>query len=366
MRSIFLGVALLLTTATFAQKDELKTLKKIYSKDKVSERDLEKYNVAMISLEYLAKEKTDKAYSVFYKTAYPIVEFTSKGESATMDDKMRLLTQDYIQKYGNALNGVIAIEQKEQDKDYYELLLIQKRIAANLITDLAYKFNEQKKFKEASEMFYNLYLFDKETKGRSLENAAITSFQSEDYKLAEKRYKELLSSDYLNNGVEYYAKSIANDSDAYFETKEERMKSIATGLYASPRDVKMITKKPGFYRTYAALVLENGDGEKAKKVFAEARNMFPDDADLKADEAKFYYNLGFNELKEDKVIVDEINANLDNRDTYDKLMIKRRAIFKKALPFFEKAYKIMPTDGDSKKLMNMCYDVLDMKDKIIK
>lgn len=366
MRSIFLGVALLLTLATFAQKDELKTLKKIYSKDKISERDLEKYNVAMISLEYLAKEKSDKIYSDFYKTAYPFVEFVSKGEAATMNDKIKLFSPEYIEKYGSLLDEIIVLEQKSEDKDFHELLTIQKRIAASNITDIAYKYNEQNDYKKASEMFYTLYRFDKVNKGRALENAAITAFQSEDYKLAEKRYKEFLDSDYLNKGVEYYAKSVGNDQEYFFETNEERLKSLGTKLYDRPRDVKMSSKKPSVYKTYAALVQENGDVEKTKKVYAEARNLFPDDADLKNDEVKFYFNLGYKALADDKAIVDEINANLDDKNKYDLLMLKRKGIFKNALPFFEKAYQILPTDVDSKKLMNMCYDVLGMKEKIVK
>ena len=41
MKKLVLSATLLLSVATFAQKDELKTLKKIYAKETISEKDLE-------------------------------------------------------------------------------------------------------------------------------------------------------------------------------------------------------------------------------------------------------------------------------------------------------------------------------------
>lgn len=363
MKSLFLTVVLFVSMTTFAQKDELKTLKKIYSKDKISEKDLEKYNVAMISLEYLAKENADKVYAKFYKIAYPSVELTFKGEKSTIQDKINVFNPEFIKEYGQAISKVIDIEEKSEDKEFYNNLIERKKAFANSISDIAFNYNELNNFKEASEMFYSLYQFDKKNKGRALENSAITSFQSGDYKYAEKRYEEFVNSDYLENGVERFATSVANGEEYFFETKEERLKSIATKLYEKPRDVNMSLKKSQVYKTYAALVLENGNTEKAKSVYAKARKLFPNDEDLKSDELKLYFNLGYNALANDKDIVDEINSNLDDKEKYDELMQKRKEMYKGALPFFEKAYGIMPSDGDTKKMLVLCYETLEMKDK---
>ena len=45
MKKLILSAALLVSVATFAQKEELKTLKKIYAKETISEKDLENYKV---------------------------------------------------------------------------------------------------------------------------------------------------------------------------------------------------------------------------------------------------------------------------------------------------------------------------------
>ncbi len=53
MKRLILSATVLLSVATFAQKDELKTLKKIYSKDVLSEKDLTAYKSAMELLDLL-------------------------------------------------------------------------------------------------------------------------------------------------------------------------------------------------------------------------------------------------------------------------------------------------------------------------
>ena len=90
MKKLLLSATLLLSVATFAQKDELKTLKKIYSKETISEKDLETYKSTSDALQTLATEESDKVYAKFYKTMYPTVVLASKGDKATMQDQMKL------------------------------------------------------------------------------------------------------------------------------------------------------------------------------------------------------------------------------------------------------------------------------------
>ena len=102
MKRLILSATVLLSVATFAQKDELKTLKKIYSKDVLSEKDLTAYKSASDALESLASEEGDKVYAKFYKTIYPYVALNSKGDKATEQDKLSLFTQEYINQYEDA------------------------------------------------------------------------------------------------------------------------------------------------------------------------------------------------------------------------------------------------------------------------
>ena len=75
MKKLILSAALLVSVATFAQKEELKTLKKIYAKETISEKDLETYKATSDVLQSLASDESDKVYAKFYKTMYPTLVF---------------------------------------------------------------------------------------------------------------------------------------------------------------------------------------------------------------------------------------------------------------------------------------------------
>lgn len=103
--------------------------------------------------------------------------------------------------------------------------------------------------------------------------------------------------------------------------------------------------------------------EKAKKALAEARELNPDDSEIKNEEARIYFNEAYELLKDDQKLVDEINNNLENKAKYDELMTKRKNIFEKALPSFEKAYSLNPLDQNTKNLLKMSYEVVGQKEK---
>ena len=126
MKKLILSATLLISVATFAQKEELKTLKKIYSKDVISEKDLTAYKSASDALESLATEEADKVYAKFYKTMYPTVVLASKGANATMQDQMNLYKPDFIKEYGDVINETIEFEKKSGKKIYTDELIKEK------------------------------------------------------------------------------------------------------------------------------------------------------------------------------------------------------------------------------------------------
>ena len=126
MKKIVLSAALFLSVATFAQKDELKTLKKIYSKNTISEKDLQEYKTTSDALESLASEEADKVYAKFYKIMYPTVVLASKGEKATLQDQMKLYNPEFIKEYGAIINETIDFEKKSGKKIYSDELVQEK------------------------------------------------------------------------------------------------------------------------------------------------------------------------------------------------------------------------------------------------
>src|SRR5690606_39448365 len=72
--------ALPISVATFAQKEELKSLKKIYAKEKPTTKDVESYKTALQSLESVASSEEEKVYKNFYKGMFPRSEERRVGK----------------------------------------------------------------------------------------------------------------------------------------------------------------------------------------------------------------------------------------------------------------------------------------------
>lgn len=363
MKKLILGATLLVSVATFAQKDELKTLKKIYSKSEISEKDLESYKAASDALQGLASEESDKVYAKFYKVMYPTVVLASKGAKATPQDQMNLYKPDFILEYGTTIDETIAFEKKSGKKVYTDDLIEEKKEFKQGLTTLALSLNKAKKYKEAAILFYNVYLFDKKTEGKSLQNAAILSVQCEDYKLAVKYYEELLASDYVTNGIVYFAVNKATGLEEEISSREDRIKFISMNLYEKPRDLKVSDNKHEFMRILALLYRQNNDLDKAKDIYTKARIIAPDDEELKKGEFELYYSLGYSGLSEEEKLVNELNASRADKNKFDELLAKRKTMFMNVIPDFEKAYLINPSDQNTKSILKMAYEVTGQPEK---
>lgn len=363
MKRLILATTFFCSVATFAQKEELKTLKKIYGKEIISDKDLDAYKTALTSLESLAKEENDLVYAKFYKTMYPTLELYSKGEKATLQDQIKLYNPQFITEYGKVIDETIAYEAKTGKKVYTDDLVEEKQSFKNQLSTIANTAYNNKKYKEASSFFYGLYLFDPKNEGNSLENAAITAVQGEDYAKAEKLYEEFLNSDYLKNGIVYYATNKASGQEETMPNRDTRVKMIAMGTHEKPRDEKVSNKLPDTYKMLASLADHNKNTAKVKEYYTKAIELNPTDAELKTSAARVYFNEAYELLKDDQTLVDEINNNRANKAKYDELMEKRKAVFAKTVPLFEKAYGLNAADANTKALLKMAYEVTGQKEK---
>ncbi|MFD2907849.1 hypothetical protein ACFSX9_03780 [Flavobacterium ardleyense] len=364
MKKLILSAALLLSVATFAQKEELKTLKKIYSKKAISEKDLAMYKDASDALQSKATEESDKVYAELYKTMYPTVVLASKGDKASPQDLMKLYTPEFVKEYGAVIDETIEFEKKSGKKIHTDELIAEKIEFKSNLSALAMSLNGAAKFKEGSDVFYNLYIFDPKQEGKSLHNAALLAIQSKDYKLSEKRYEELYKSDYLNNSVHYYAVNKATGKEEDLLTKENRTKFIGLGVYEKPRDEKVSKMKPEVLKMLAILYDQNGELAKAKEAYAGARLLLPNDNELKTGEFSIYYNEGFAGLADESKLVDEMNAISANDKKMPELVAKRKEMFSKVIPLFEKAYSIKPDDANTRSVLKLGYEVTGQTEKV--
>lgn len=363
MRQLFLGIITLLSITAFSQKDELKILKKLYSKEAISSEELKTYKEVSDKLSVVAATESDKVYAKLFKVMYPAIQYDSKATNATEQDMLALMNPDFLSEYGSTIDKTIAYETKMGKKVLTDDLIRKKYKFRDFLYENASVLFKESNYREASLMFHNLYVFDPKNEGIALSNSAELAVQAQDYLLAEKFYEDLKDSNYLKNGVNYYAIPKTTGQESIYPNKEDRDKQVQLGLADNPREERMSSKKPEVYKMLALIALQNKDIEKTKKTIEEAKGLNPNDAELIDAEFQLYFTLGYDYLKADNKIVDEINASVADKDKYDSLMEKRKKTFKSSLPYLEKAYKLKPSDNNTKILLRSAYEILEMKDK---
>ena len=73
IKHIVLASAMIVSFSTFAQKDEMKGLKKIYDKQALTDKDIVEYKATLAKAEPLmtAAAESDKVYFDYYKAVTP-------------------------------------------------------------------------------------------------------------------------------------------------------------------------------------------------------------------------------------------------------------------------------------------------------
>ncbi len=426
MKKIVLGATFLFSVATFAQKDELKALKKIYGKETPSTEELQNYKAALGALENLAKEEADKSAASFYSASLPVVEIKSLGKNATPEQTSKVLSTATILKLSSGYLSTLNFEKQAGKKMYSDE--INKNVAAYKQTFMNYvvALDAQKKFEEISQILYAVYALDK-SDTEKLYYAGNYAINSTNYDKAIDYFKELIATNYTGEANYFYAKNKATGAEDFFGDKATRDSYVKLGSHEAPRDEKIASKRNEFFKTYAMLLIEKGRVDEAKLAIAEARKANPDDVNLIISEANMYYklndmeaykrliseaynkkpndvelnfnlgvlssqskqfeeakkyyrkaieldpkytnaylNLAFIELAPDTQLVEKINS-LGNSDAdlkkYNVLKTERIKLFNAALPLLEKAHELDPSNESVRDNLLEVYSFLEMTEK---
>ncbi|QRE26571.1 hypothetical protein, partial [Flavobacterium psychrophilum] len=114
---------LFFSLATFAQKDEMKALKKIYTKEVITDNDLADYKKYAMKFGDVAIEEEDKVYSEFYKCMLPILEINALGANATSIQKSNFVNMQTISNLSLGLNATLDFEKKTGKKLYTDKII---------------------------------------------------------------------------------------------------------------------------------------------------------------------------------------------------------------------------------------------------
>ncbi len=294
IKQIIIAGALLVSVTTFAQKDELKALKKIYNKEVIKGDDLAEFKSLADKVQPLAVEEGDKIYANFYKCMIPVLEYSAIDKTmAPLQIQlafMKFVSPKTISNLASGLNATLDYEKKTgkqiQTDDIIETITSFKPELLNY----AIKLGNDNKYKESADVLYSIYQLEKKDQ-ETLYYAANYAIKGQDYDNALVYYKELKALNYTGEGVNYFAKNKATDIEEPFNSKVQRDNMIKLGTHNLPRDEKIPSKKGEIIRNIALILVNQGKSEEAIVALEEARKENPEDAELIVSEANAYLKL---------------------------------------------------------------------------
>lgn len=426
IKHIVLASALLVYVSSFAQKDELKTLKKIYAKDIPNANDIVEYKTNVAKLQTLAIEEGDKIYANFYKSMLPILEVTSLGATVTPLQIANAYSLKAITDLAMSLNATLDYEKKVGKKVYTDDIIETISTTKPTLVNIAVGLVDNKKYKEAADVLNAVYLLDKKDQDK-LFYAANYAQNGLDYDKSLEYYYQLKALNYSGAGVVYWATNKASKKEETFASKEQRDLFIKAGTHEKARDEKLESKRGEIYKNIALLLIEKGKVDDAKAAISEAKKENPNDSSLLLTEADLYlkvndipnyqrliteaiekdpnnyvlyFNLGVTssnannlvdaekyykkaieikpdyvdaylnlselKLRADEKLVTEMNklstSDKDNK-RYDAIKAEREKNFKSVLPYLEKAVELQGDNDAAKKTLLSVYNALEMTDK---
>ena len=406
---VLLATALLISVATFAQKDQIKAAEKALKGGKSQEAA-----TILMDAESLVTAAPDAE-----KAQY----FFVKGNVLLDLANKKIDTDKNLSLAAKAYQELLGVE-KTSGKMKYSAQ------ATTSITDIKYKLinaaiadSKVDKQEESATKLYDAYLLDQKDT-INLYYAASTYVNAKQYTKALKLYDDLKKMNYSGKGTSYFAVNKLNSQEDFFTTAAERDRMIKLGTHEKPRTEVIPSKKGEIYKNIALILVQDGKTEEAKKAVAEARkadpsdnslalteaNLYletkdfetykkmigeilaqnPNDADLtfnlgvisgnagnKADAEKYYLkaieikpdyinayiNIAALKLEGEKVMIEEMSKlGTSTKDTkrYDELKKKREDLFRSTIPFLQKGVELDPKNEDVYKTLLGVYNALEM------
>ena len=428
IKNLVLSGTLLFAISSFAQKEEIKKLSAIYAKVSKTTADLTDYETNLTRLNAMSSTDLDIAYADFFKLIPTIQNLKALGQSPNKADVAALLNPKMIKKLVSSINIIVDGEKALSKKSLTDQLLIDLPSIKNYIFNYAVNLGDEKKYKESSEVLYNVYELDKKDNDK-LYYAASYALNGQDMDKALLYYNELKAKKYSGEATYYYATSKASDKEEYFEAnKKVRDDYVKLGTHTKPREEKIPSKRGEIFKNIALILTQKGRAKDAIIAISEARNENPDDISLVLTEADLYYKQGDMEtykilvnraleknpndadlifnlgvvngaannnaeaekhykraielkpdytnayinlseliLRADKGFFEKMNKlGTSDKDTktYNALKIEREANYKKAMPYLEKAVELEPNNEAAKATLLSIYKGLEMSAKV--
>ena len=406
---VVLASALLISVATFAQKDQIKAAEKALKGGKSQEAA-----TILAEAESLLSNASDaEKAQFFFLKGNASLDLATKKVNA--DKNLEIATVAY--------KNLMDVEKASGKVKYTpQAVTSMKDIKFSLI-NAAIADSKIDKHSESARKLYDAYLLDKNDT-INLYYAASTYVNAKEYVKALELYENLKNINYSGKGTSYFAVNKLTNEEDFFATAKERDLSVKLGTHLKPRNEDIPSKRGEIYKNMALILVESGKIDEAKKAISDARlanpddtslvlteaNLYletkdfetykkligevlaknPNDADLtfnlgvisgnagnvadaekyyaraieiKPDYINAYINLAALKLEAERPIIDEMNklgTSAKDMKRYDVLKLQRENIFKSVIPSLKKAYDLDPANKDVAKTLLNVYSALEM------
>ncbi|MEN2412637.1 tetratricopeptide repeat protein [Flavobacterium mesophilum] len=406
---VLLASALLISVATFAQKDQIKNAEKA-----LKSGDAQGAIAILKDAENLVTNAKDVEQAQYYFV---------KGNAYLDLANKKVEEGKNLSAAAESYKTLIDVE-KTSGKQKYSTQ------AAASITDIKGKLinaaiadSQAGKNTDGAKKLYDAYLLDKKDT-INLYYAASTAVNAQDYDTALPMYEELKKLNFSGKGTLYTAVNKISGNDDGFANAKDRDLAVKLGTHEKPKTEAVPSKRGEIYKNLALILVQKGRTEEAKKAISDARKANPDDSSLTLTEANLYletkdfdtykklvnealekdpnnadliFNLGVIsanakntadaekyylkaieinpqytnaylnlsalKLEADKPIIDEINKlgnSAKDMKRYDVLKAQREALFKSVIPYLKKAHDLDPKNEDVSKTLLGVYRALEM------
>jgi tetratricopeptide (TPR) repeat protein len=406
---VVLASALLISVASFAQKDEIKAAEKALRKGNSQEAA----TILQGAESLLSNADDDEKAQFFFVKGNAYLDLANK--KVDTDKNLAAAAAAY-------LNLVDA--EKTSGKNKYT------SDAAKSIIEIKYKLingaiadSKIDKNSDSAKKLYDAYLLDKKDT-LNLYYAASTYVNAKEYDRALKIYQDLKEMNYSGKGTNYLAVNKLTGEEDLFTTAAERDRMVKMGTHEKPTVEVIPSKRGEIYKNMALILVDAGKTEEAKNAIEEARAENPEDTSLILTQANLYlqtkdyetykklinevlkespndadlvFNLGVLsanakdvvnaekyyartmeinpqyvnayinmaalKLEAENAVIAQMNK-LGNSDKdmkrYAVLKIERQNIFKSVIPYLEKAMEVDPKNADVANTLLNVYSALEM------
>lgn len=412
-----IGFSLLFAAGLYAQKSEIRTIKKILDKDNATNDEYKQVQSLIDATTPYISNSTPEEQAEFYYY---------KG-NFELQQAIKASNPEAFAKAVESFKKIKTIEQEQKRKPYTDKTADLTKKLKEEAVNKAITLQNNKKYRESSQIFKAVY--DLTNDPMYLYYSASMAVNIPDYNTALEYYQELVDMDFKGEEVYFVAIDKATGEESNFGKNKVLMdKLVKDGLYVNPRQVKENSKKPQILKNMVLIYREVNQHSRAEKLLADARRESPKDLDLITIELNYYIqsnnltkaealineaiaidpenhslmytlaqinlegknydgakkllekvielnpkfinayiSLGQLELKNEETYVNQMNAitgfSSAELKKYDEIKKKRDDMYKASIPYFERALKVEPNNQTAISYLVAIYGALDMTDK---